>query len=322
MGYLFRQVWLWCLLSFALGSLLTWLVMRATRRPVVEVTEERFTGTDRPGTTGRTDRNMTDRSMTDRGMNNEMLAGAAGAAGGVAASRTRSADDLANTIGNKARDSRDSAANISASAADKARGMANSVGDKATGLGAGAAGVAGAAGAAMGSAASKARDTTNSTTESARGMTNGVTDKTRDMASGASDRARGMAGNAKDAANSAMGTGMTGTGVTGAAAAGSAAAASAAAARGGNVGNRSMPEKSFTSGTNAGPFPGSVRSKADGSAPSGEYVIKGNANSMLYHTPDSPSYRETKAELWFRSEAEAQAAGFRAVSKGPRDKRQ
>lgn len=44
-------------------------------------------------------------------------------------------------------------------------------------------------------------------------------------------------------------------------------------------------------------------------APSG-YPIKGNADSGLYHTPDSPGYAETTAEIWFATESAARAAGF------------
>jgi small subunit ribosomal protein S2 len=40
------------------------------------------------------------------------------------------------------------------------------------------------------------------------------------------------------------------------------------------------------------------------------FPIKGNASSMLYHTPDSPFYGRTKAEVWFASEDAAEAAGF------------
>ena len=49
---------------------------------------------------------------------------------------------------------------------------------------------------------------------------------------------------------------------------------------------------------------------ADGSAPGPEYVIKGNADSMLFHTESSPYYGRTKADVWFRTEEEATAAGF------------
>ncbi len=38
--------------------------------------------------------------------------------------------------------------------------------------------------------------------------------------------------------------------------------------------------------------------------------IKGNTGSMLYHTVDSPNYKRTKAETYFDTEEEAQAAGF------------
>jgi hypothetical protein len=49
---------------------------------------------------------------------------------------------------------------------------------------------------------------------------------------------------------------------------------------------------------------------SDGSAPGPEFVIKGNADSMLFHTESSPYYGRTKAEVWFRTEEEATAAGF------------
>jgi hypothetical protein len=39
-------------------------------------------------------------------------------------------------------------------------------------------------------------------------------------------------------------------------------------------------------------------------------TIKGNASSMLFHTPASPYYERTKADAWFRDADEARAAGF------------
>jgi small subunit ribosomal protein S2 len=48
---------------------------------------------------------------------------------------------------------------------------------------------------------------------------------------------------------------------------------------------------------------------ADDAQPDG-FPIKGNADSMLYHTPESPFYGRTVAEVWFASEAAAEAAGF------------
>ena len=47
----------------------------------------------------------------------------------------------------------------------------------------------------------------------------------------------------------------------------------------------------------------------DDAQPDG-FPIKGNADSMLYHTPDSPFFGRTKAEVWFASEEAAEAAGF------------
>jgi large subunit ribosomal protein L22 len=47
----------------------------------------------------------------------------------------------------------------------------------------------------------------------------------------------------------------------------------------------------------------------DGEMPEG-FPIKGNAQSMLFHTPDSRYYKATKAEVWFDTEESAVAAGF------------
>ena len=50
-----------------------------------------------------------------------------------------------------------------------------------------------------------------------------------------------------------------------------------------------------------------------GTEPPDGYYIKGNENSMKYHTPESPFYTQTVAELWFSSVEAAEAAGFAAV---------
>ncbi len=47
----------------------------------------------------------------------------------------------------------------------------------------------------------------------------------------------------------------------------------------------------------------------DGNGPEG-YEIKGNAGSMLFHTPESPSYEECTPEVFFENEDAARAAGF------------
>ena len=49
---------------------------------------------------------------------------------------------------------------------------------------------------------------------------------------------------------------------------------------------------------------------ADVAAESEEALIKGNRDSMLYHTPDSPWYGRTNDEEWYSTEEEAQAAGY------------
>ncbi|WP_406052659.1 hypothetical protein [Kribbella sp. NBC_00889] len=48
------------------------------------------------------------------------------------------------------------------------------------------------------------------------------------------------------------------------------------------------------------------------------FTIKGKAQSMLFHTPESPYYGRTKPEVWFRSEADAERAGFTKYSRRPR----
>ena len=59
----------------------------------------------------------------------------------------------------------------------------------------------------------------------------------------------------------------------------------------------------------AAEYPGAVLPDADGNGPD-THPIKGNADSMLYHTPDSRYYKVTKAEVWFDTEKNAEAAGF------------
>jgi large subunit ribosomal protein L4 len=59
-----------------------------------------------------------------------------------------------------------------------------------------------------------------------------------------------------------------------------------------------------------GPYgPDSHAALDDGEQPEG-FPIKGNASSKLYHVPGSSFYNRTVAEVWFRSEEAAEAAGF------------
>lgn len=55
--------------------------------------------------------------------------------------------------------------------------------------------------------------------------------------------------------------------------------------------------------------PGAAPPGPDGSGPEG-WSVKGNADSGLYHTPSSPSWKRMRAGVWFDSEEAAQAAGF------------
>jgi hypothetical protein len=62
----------------------------------------------------------------------------------------------------------------------------------------------------------------------------------------------------------------------------------------------------------AGPYPGSALPREDGSSPADEFTVKGNADSMLFHTTTSPYYTRIKAEVWFRNAEDAEQAGFTA----------
>jgi large subunit ribosomal protein L22 len=57
-------------------------------------------------------------------------------------------------------------------------------------------------------------------------------------------------------------------------------------------------------------FTGAVVADGD-EAPEG-YAIKGNEQSMLYHEPGTRYYNQTKAEFWFDTVENAEAAGFSA----------
>jgi hypothetical protein len=61
--------------------------------------------------------------------------------------------------------------------------------------------------------------------------------------------------------------------------------------------------------------PGSATPEADGSGPVG-WTVKGNEDSMLYHSPESPAYDVTVAEVWFRDVPTAEAAGFNRWDSG------
>lgn len=55
---------------------------------------------------------------------------------------------------------------------------------------------------------------------------------------------------------------------------------------------------------------GSHAPLADASQAPDGFPVKGNADSMLYHVPESRFYTNTVAEVWFADAATAEAAGF------------
>jgi large subunit ribosomal protein L17 len=61
----------------------------------------------------------------------------------------------------------------------------------------------------------------------------------------------------------------------------------------------------------APPLPaGAVRGDGTAACPP-DYPVKGNAQSMIYHTAESRVYEQTIPEFCFASAQEAEAAGFR-----------
>jgi small subunit ribosomal protein S2 len=61
--------------------------------------------------------------------------------------------------------------------------------------------------------------------------------------------------------------------------------------------------------------PDSAAPLEDGTAPDG-FTIKGNKNSRKFHAPSSPWYARTNAQIWFRTAAAAEAAGFANAEAG------
>lgn len=71
---------------------------------------------------------------------------------------------------------------------------------------------------------------------------------------------------------------------------------------------------------NVGPYgPGSHEPLDDQDAAPKGYPVKGNTDSMKFHTPDSPWYDQTIAEVWFATAEAAAAAGFAEPGKAKDD---
>jgi large subunit ribosomal protein L4 len=58
-----------------------------------------------------------------------------------------------------------------------------------------------------------------------------------------------------------------------------------------------------------GAFPNSAAALEDGAAPAG-FEIKGKSDSKKYHAPGGRWYDNTVADIWFKTAADAEAAGF------------
>ena len=63
------------------------------------------------------------------------------------------------------------------------------------------------------------------------------------------------------------------------------------------------------SSVEADEYDGSAKPLESGDAPEG-FEIKGNKDSMKFHAPGGQWYDATEAEVWFRTAADAEAAGF------------
>ncbi len=72
---------------------------------------------------------------------------------------------------------------------------------------------------------------------------------------------------------------------------------------------KAAAKKAAAKTVEAGKFKNSAAPLKSGKAPEG-FTIKGNEDSMLFHTPDSPWYDQTVAEVWFKTARSAEAAGF------------
>ncbi len=69
----------------------------------------------------------------------------------------------------------------------------------------------------------------------------------------------------------------------------------------------------------SGPYgPDSRLPLDDGEAPEG-FLVKGNRDSMKFHTPASPWYEKTVAEVYFRTASAAEEAGFAEAGKAKDD---
>ena len=51
--------------------------------------------------------------------------------------------------------------------------------------------------------------------------------------------------------------------------------------------------------------------KSDGLAPAADFSVKATLTGRRYYTEGSANFGGTRADVWFRTEADAEKAGFR-----------
>ena len=79
------------------------------------------------------------------------------------------------------------------------------------------------------------------------------------------------------------------------------------------VASVAAPVTAPTPAAAAAPFgPGSARAGDDGSSPDAGYAVKGKTATRVFYAPGSPYYSRTRADVWFRTDDDARAAGFTA----------
>jgi hypothetical protein len=65
----------------------------------------------------------------------------------------------------------------------------------------------------------------------------------------------------------------------------------------------------------AGPFgPGSAMPRPGGGRPSAEFTVKASVTALRFCTEDSPQFARMIAEVWFRTPADAERVGFRVLT--------
>ncbi|MGH3860358.1 hypothetical protein [Actinokineospora sp.] len=320
MKYLFGQVWLWLLLSFLLGALFTWLVQRFFRKPKVEVTEERIGGP----AVKESDRKAKDAAGKDAAGKDKVSASARPRASALGAlddderTGTLRADDTpgddtptgripVQTLDDTVRSGTLTGSLDDEPKSDPAKGKSK---DKAK--------------------HKLADDHDSAKTEWMAAPPPSMEEGNRDTLPAKSDDEAVSDVNVSGTVTSgAAATGVaTGSGADGLAGTGpvsdtdSDVDSDSDSESGSGKGTPMFATSAVTEAPAATdePYgPGSARPGPGGASPSPEYTIKGNADSMLFHTTDSPYYGRTKAEVWFKTAADAERAGFAPWTRSKRE---